>query len=243
MGATLNPDGNGSFFRFVINDLNNGVLVLSSGCVITDTNQRFCSMVGFSRDEMIGKPVTAFLARKNKERFLEVLEKKNGNNGHSFESPFRTKNGREIVFLITMLPVWASKSSDQKLIAQFYDISHYKKIQNDLILREKQLELITSKIEEVRTQVGLILGNENNRKLTPGPPPIKSNPGKNSKLTRSEMTVAEMVNSGKTTKEIASILCLSEKTVSNHRQSIRKKLGLVKKAVRNNSPSSRILPI
>lgn len=45
-------------------------------------------------------------------------------------------------------------------------------------------------------------------------------------LSNAELRVAALVRDGKSTKEIAEILIISEKTVASHRDSIRKKLGL-----------------
>jgi PAS domain S-box-containing protein len=45
-------------------------------------------------------------------------------------------------------------------------------------------------------------------------------------LTPAEMRVAALVRDGKTSKEIAELLCISEKTASFHRNNIRTKLGL-----------------
>ncbi len=47
-------------------------------------------------------------------------------------------------------------------------------------------------------------------------------------LTPTEMKVANCIQAGKTTKEIAVLLCCSERTVEGHRSAIRRKIGLRK---------------
>ena len=51
------------------------------------------------------------------------------------------------------------------------------------------------------------------------------------KLTPTEIKVATLVRDGKTTKDIAKLLNLSENTILSHRYQIRSKLGLKKKRV------------
>ena len=50
-----------------------------------------------------------------------------------------------------------------------------------------------------------------------------------SKLTPTEIQIADMIRTGKATKEIAKLLNLSPTTIATHRQNIRKKLALINK--------------
>jgi DNA-binding CsgD family transcriptional regulator len=54
-------------------------------------------------------------------------------------------------------------------------------------------------------------------------------------LSPNELQVANLIRKGKTTKEIAGILNLSERTIESYRNSIRKKLGLKNKKVNLNT--------
>lgn len=51
------------------------------------------------------------------------------------------------------------------------------------------------------------------------------------KLSTTEIQIADLIRQGKTTKDIASLLRLSPKTVATHRQNIRKKLSLTNKKI------------
>jgi len=53
--------------------------------------------------------------------------------------------------------------------------------------------------------------------------------GQFSKLTKTEIQIADMIRMGKATKEIAELLKLSPTTIATHRQNIRKKLALTNK--------------
>ena len=51
------------------------------------------------------------------------------------------------------------------------------------------------------------------------------------RLTKSEVQICQMIQSGSTSKDIADAMSISLETVQTHRKNIRKKLGLSRKGV------------
>jgi len=86
-------------------------------------------------------------------------------------------------------------------------------ILRDTRLSKKQQEIL----DEIDKKINKLINNTNG----------KENTLKNS-LSPTEFKVAEYITEGKNSKEIASILSCSKRTIEGHRYSIRKKLGLKK---------------
>ena len=98
---------------------------------------------------------------------------------------------------------------------------------NELVFHQLD-KLKTSKLEPKQREI--IDSIESNLKEVTGQFSLKlSSP--HCGLTHVEIEVANFVKHGKTTKEIASLLNLSPKTIQNHRNKIREKLGLNKKRI------------
>jgi len=92
----------------------------------------------------------------------------------------------------------------------------------DLILPYiEQLKKITTEKDQ-RTVVGILEANLNNIVS----PFIRKVSSKMLKLTPMEIRICSLIKEGKTSKEIAELLFLSENTILFHRYNIRTKLGV-----------------
>lgn len=231
MEATQKLNRGSSNYQLDINEINNGVLVFNDEGSVLDTNNAFCRMTGFERNEVVGKQLASLLFEKGRNRNCRMLGVRSQNGRKSFEVIFKTKNKNEMDVLISVMPVANSEDFCEGCIAILIDITYYKEMGKKLGICESRYEAIKEKMEEVKTIANLVVEGEVHQKLLPVAR-FERKAQTNLKLTRSEFVIAELVNRGKTSKEIAVELCLSVRTVSNHRQNIRRKLGLVNKKKR-----------
>lgn len=104
--------------------------------VLSDVNQTFIDMSGYSREEMIGKSTTElgfWLHESDRERHLSLLKDKDY--AHSLEVRIRRKNGEE---LDTIASAVMLKIGDKPfLLSTAMDISEQKRLHNQLLQSQK----------------------------------------------------------------------------------------------------------
>ena len=93
---------------------------------------------------------------------------------------------------------------------------------NDLVI--PYLERVKKRTADKRSQAHLTVLENNLETITSSF--FRRLTTKYANLTATEIEVANLVKNGKSIKEIADLLCISGKTVENHRMSIRKKMGI-----------------
>ncbi len=201
----------------------NWVWVLDVGKVVErDANNAPVRMAGTKIDISRRKKMEAELELLNEE-LERRIEKRTRKLKQSEQSLIKSQqelqsNSRHLTEVNNALKILLKKSDENK-----------KEIEENVLANITELIVpYLEKIEEkklMETQkvyMGIIRSNLNeivssfSRKLT----------SKYLNLTHAEITVANLIKQGKTTKEIASLLYLSRKTIETQRRNIRKKIGI-----------------
>ena len=214
---------NVSEYRIVLEEMNDAVFVFNQPGNITDANQIFCEMVGYLKKKIIGKHLGDLLHTGEKNNFVDnfgiFTEKYN-----SLESVFVSKDGNELKTLTTTFPVRKKGSIDTEILAGIKKIFSYKESQKESS-EATEAGVNRTKEESIYAPITVRQRRHGDRRKNAtqklGPSQIIE-----ACLSRSEFRIADLVRRGKTSKEIGSLLCISEKTVETHRRRIRKKLGL-----------------
>jgi len=116
---------------------------LSPDGVITDVNQKWCEIFGYSKREVIGKPIFDFITREESEAarssfMRKIQNKKSYTGGH--ERTYITKNGKEKTFVIHD---FLSFDNDQKIVS-------IQTIMEDVTKRKKAEEALRKSEEKFR---------------------------------------------------------------------------------------------
>jgi PAS domain S-box-containing protein len=87
-------------YRRIVETAAEGFLLMDEHCVINDLNEAFCNMIGYSREDIIGKTPFDFTREDNKHYFSMNTGDLKSEGKTKFESTFVSKNSRTIPVLM-----------------------------------------------------------------------------------------------------------------------------------------------
>lgn len=129
-------------YRNIVDTAREGIWLIDSNRIITFVNRRMTELLGYSEEEMTGRPLFDFMdgeARREAEQYL-AQSKQNGHRSHDFR--FRHKDGQEVSTLITTSPMSDGRGKTTKTLGMVTDIT-------ERILAEKELRKSEKKLRHV----------------------------------------------------------------------------------------------
>jgi len=229
-----------------------GFHVFGPDRVIADINRAELQMIGYRRDEIVGKKTWGDLIIEEEKPKFERHWKDIQATGSVYNIPYTLvhKDGHHVEVILNATARFdaagklvntrgsvvdvtqrnqmerRSRSSELELLAQLQE--EKKKIKENVIHNvEGLIRPILGKLK----RKGSPLDRRNVDLLSRGLDQITADFGRRLmdqkwRLSRREMEICHMIRNGLSTKEIAGLLNVSTRTVDNHRDHIRKKLKL-----------------
>jgi PAS domain S-box-containing protein len=154
-------------YRGIIENMDLGLMEVDNDECITRPYPRFCDMVGYQPEELIGKNASeTFLFPES----YEIMEKQNtirleGETG-VYEIPIRKKGGEIIWVLISGAPLLELDGTISGSIGIHYDITRQKHLQQELeearhraeTAQEAEKQFLANMSHEIRTPLNAIIG-------------------------------------------------------------------------------------
>jgi two-component system cell cycle sensor histidine kinase/response regulator CckA len=129
-------------YRLLVETMNDGLGVQDEHGVLTYVNDRVCQMLGYSRDDVTGRPVTDFLDDANRKVLKEQMLRRSRGESGSYELVWTAKNGLKIPTIVSAQPILDDDGHYRGSFAVLTDIT-------DRMLAEKKLR---ESEERFRTQ-------------------------------------------------------------------------------------------
>jgi PAS domain S-box-containing protein len=137
---------NEALYANIINTTAEGFWLLDSGLIILDVNYSLCAMLGYTKDEMIGKNPFDFIHSDKHNLCKEQVDLIDDVSNRIYELAFETKKGNT-VHMLTNATTMYDQYGNIKTFAFMTDISKQKKIEEDLRKRQDKIEEINDSLE------------------------------------------------------------------------------------------------
>jgi len=129
-------------YRVLVETMNEGVVVRDVSGVITYVNERFCTLTGYSRDELIGRPAEGFLDEENRKTLGNQIVRRRRGEQENYELTLTGKGGRKIPTIVSPKPIFDSQGRFNGSFAAVTDITLLKRAEGELRESEKKLRLL-----------------------------------------------------------------------------------------------------
>jgi len=142
--TSLTVDPNDKYFRLLSENSIVGIVVLSSECKILFANEFFCSLIGFSKQELHLKSIGEITHKDDVLHCTEAFKSifSNGKDGFQIEKRYISKNGNLIWCEMSISANRSDDGSIELFTGIINDISKRKQIENELIASQNLFSTI-----------------------------------------------------------------------------------------------------
>lgn len=163
-------------YRCLVETMNDGLLVRNENDVIVYVNEKLCQMSGYSREEIIGCPLSRFLDENNRVLLEEESAKRRLGGAEPYEITWTRQDGRNMAMIISPKPLFDAEGRYQGSFVVITDITGRKEAEETLqrswmeldeLVRKRTAELARANEELAKHRSQLeILVSERTTELT-----------------------------------------------------------------------------
>ncbi|MGQ9922005.1 MAG: sensor histidine kinase, partial [Desulfobacca sp.] len=140
-------------FRLLVEKMNDGLGICDAAQRIIYVNPRFCELVGYPEEELLGRPLTDILDEANQQVFAEQFARRRQGEETPYQLTWTMKDGNQLTKLISPRPLFDKNGRFQGSFAILTDITFYQKAEAALQRREQYFRQLTENVSDV---IGLL---------------------------------------------------------------------------------------
>lgn len=145
-------------YRQIVETAQEGIWVTDGANNTTFVNNKLCEILGYTRDEMMGKDIQFFMDEEAKQKALQIMQKKKEGNTAQMQFKFIAKSGKEVWTRISVNPLFDETGVYKGGLAMVKDITD--KRNSDEKLEKVNKELADQIEEKERRAIELNFSNK-----------------------------------------------------------------------------------
>jgi PAS domain S-box-containing protein len=110
-------------YRMLIETMNEGLGMDDENGLLVYANDRLCEMLGYSLDEIIGRPILSFFDEKNQKVLRQQVEKRRSGENDSYRLEWIKKDGQKIITLVSPRGIFNSAGKYKGSFAVITDVT------------------------------------------------------------------------------------------------------------------------
>ena len=130
-----------SKYRRIVDTANEGIWLLGPNLMTTSVNTRMAEMLGYSTEEMVGRPTTDFMFAEDAPDHLKRMENRRRGLSENCERRFRRHSGETLWTLASSTPILDEERHFEGAFAMFTDITERKQAEEALRASEERMRL------------------------------------------------------------------------------------------------------
>ncbi|MFA6310146.1 MAG: transporter substrate-binding domain-containing protein [Sterolibacterium sp.] len=127
-------------YHRIVETANEGIWAFGPDAMTTFVNARMAEMLGYSSEEMIGRPMTDFMFEEDAPDYLRRMEKRRQGLAENYERRFRRRNGETVWTLVSATPTVDDEHRFKGTFGMFTDITERKRAEEEIRQFNQQLE-------------------------------------------------------------------------------------------------------
>jgi PAS domain S-box-containing protein len=148
--------------RTLIETMNEGLSVVDKNTIITFVNDQFCTMTGYSRDELIGYSETILLNKESQRIFKKQWAERIKGIAAPYEITLTRKDDRKVHTLVSPKPLFDEDGQFTGSFGIFTDITERKQAESELLSYQEQLRSLASELSLVEERQRRCIATELN---------------------------------------------------------------------------------
>lgn len=119
-------------YRLLVETMNDGLGVQDGHGILTYVNDRICEILGYTREELIGRPAFDLLAEASRGVWLDEMVKRTSGRFDPYEASWKNRRGEIVHTLVSPRPLYDAQGNFTGSFAVFTDITSRKKAEEAL---------------------------------------------------------------------------------------------------------------